>query len=199
MILPMAKILLVRHGRPAFDDRTPIAGSGFATWVRGYDGAPLDVSVPPPPGVRAQASYVGCVATSTLRRAQESAVLLAPGRPLVCDSLFAEAGIPSAIPSSLRLTPRRWAFVARVAWFCGWSRDAESFSGARSRAHRAAERLAELARVHGSVMLVGHGLMNALILRVLGRTGWHGSASHAAYWSVVALERAALKLAARVD
>ncbi len=78
-----------------------------------------------------------------------------------------------------------------MAWFCGWSQDAESFSEARSRAHRAADRLAELARVHGSVMLVGHGLMNALILRVLGRAGWHGSASHAAYWSVVALERAA--------
>jgi broad specificity phosphatase PhoE len=137
MAPPMPEIFLVRHGQPAFDDRTPIAGSAFAAWVRSYDGAPLDTSVPPPPGLRAQAAAVGCLAASTLRRAQESA------------------------------------------------------REARSRAHRAAERLAELARTHGSVMLVGHGLMNALILRVLGNAGWRGSASRATYWSVVAMERAA--------
>jgi broad specificity phosphatase PhoE len=187
----MPEIFLMRHGKPAFDDRTPIAGSAFAAWVRGYDRAPLDMSVPPSPGLRAQAAAVGCVATSTLRRAQESAALLAAGRRVVSDSLFAEAGLPSAIPSSLRLAPRHWVFLARVAWFCGWSRDTESLREARSRAHRAAERLAELAHTHGSVMLVGHGLMSALILRVLGKAGWRGSASRATYWSVVAMERAA--------
>ena len=185
------QIFLVRHGKPAFDDWTPVAGVAFASWVRGYDEAPIDVTVPPPPGLRAQASAMGCIATSTLRRACESAALLAPGRSFVCEPLFAEAGIPSSIHLSLALAPRHWTFLSRVAWFCGWSRRAESLREARTRAHRAAERLVELAREHGSVMLVGHGVMNTFISRALRRCGWHGPASGSAFWSVVALQRAA--------
>lgn len=187
----MLQILLARHGKPAFDDRTPVAGSAFAAWVRGYDEAPIDVTVPPPASLRAQASAMGCVATSTLRRASESAALLAPGRTFVRESLFAEAGIPARIRLSLALAPRHWTFLSRVAWFCGWSHGAESLREARRRAYRAAERLVELACEHGSVILVGHGVMNALISHALRRRGWHGSASGSAFWSVVTLQRAA--------
>jgi len=187
----MLQILLVRHGKPAFDDWTPVAGAAFATWVRGYDEAPIDVTVPPPPRLRAQALAMGCVATSTLRRACESAALLAADRAFVCEPIFAEAGLPSSIHLTLALAPRHWAFLLRVAWFCGLSHRAESLRDARTRAHRAAERLVELAREHGSVMLVGHGVMNAFISRALRRMGWHGSASGSAFWSVVALQRAA--------
>ena len=187
----MVHLLLVRHGKPAFDDWTPVAGLGFATWVSGYDEAPIDVAVPPPASLRAQASAMGYIATSTLRRARESAALLAAGRTFVCDPLFAEAGIPSSIHLSLVLAPRWWTFLSRVGWFCGWSHGAESLREARCRARRAAERLVELAREHGSVMLVGHGVMNTLISRALRRRGWRGAASGSAFWSVVQLQRAA--------
>ncbi len=136
----MLQILLVRHGKPAFDDWTPVAGAAFATWVRGYDEAPIDVTVPPPPRLRAQALAMGCVATSTLRRACESAALLAADRAFVCEPIFAEAGLPSSIHLTLALAPRHWAFLLRVAWFCGLSHRAESLRDARTRAHRAAER-----------------------------------------------------------
>src|SRR6266508_1340850 len=117
--------------------------------------------------------------------------LLAPGRRFLCDPLFDEAGIPSSIRLRLALAPRHWSLLARVVWFCGWSHGAESLREARGRAHRAAERLGELAREHGSVMLVGHGVMNRLISRALRRSGWRGSASGFAFWSVIALQRAA--------
>ena len=130
------QILLVRHGKPAIDDWTPIAGSAFAAWVRAYDLAPIDVTVPPAPGIRTRLSAIGCVATSPVRRAQESAAFLAPGRSLLCDALFAEVGIPSPIQLSLALAPRYWTVLCRVAWFCGWSHGAESLRHARSRAFR---------------------------------------------------------------
>jgi broad specificity phosphatase PhoE len=134
---------------------------------------------------------MGCVASSTLQRACESAQLLAAGRPLFCDPLFVETEIPSRISLRLALAPRYWSVLARAAWFCGWSRGVESLREARDRAHHAADRLDELAREHGSVMLVGHGMMNRLISRALRRSGWRGSAPGVAYWSVGALERAA--------
>jgi len=187
----MPQIFLVRHGKPACDDWTPVEGSAFARWVRDYDDASIDVTVPPPASLQAQASAMGCVATSTLKRACESAKLLVPGRAFLCDPLFAEAGIPSRIPLRLALAPRHWSLLARVVWFCGCSHGAESLREARGRAHRAAERLGELAREHGSVMLVGHGVMNRLISRALRRSGWRGSASGFAFWSVIALQRVA--------
>ena len=187
----MLQIILVRHGRPACDDRTPIAGWAFGAWVRGYDDAPIDVTVPPPASLRARASAIGCIATSSLRRARESAAVLAADRTFVYERLFAEAGIPSSIHLSLALPPRLWTFLSRVAWCCGWSRGVESLREARRRALRAAERLVELASEHGSVMLVGHGVMNTLISGALRRSGWRGSASGSAFWSVGVLQRAA--------
>jgi broad specificity phosphatase PhoE len=185
----MLKIFLVRHGRPAADFRTRIPGSAFGAWLRSYDEAPLDVTSVPPADLRARVATVGCIASSPLRRSRESAALLAPGRPGVCDALFAEAGVPSTIGLSLALRPRYWTLLLRVAWLCGWSDGAESVHEARRRAQRAAERLAELAREHRSVMLIGHGAINRMISRVLGRTGWRGPVAGRAYWSVAELQR----------
>ncbi|SRR5258705_182151 len=184
-------ILLVRHGKPVCDDRTPVAGSSFATWVRDYDAASIDAGVPPPATLKARAEAVGCIATSNLQRARESAQLVAPNRPILSDALFAEAEIPAAISMRLTLAPRYWSVLARAAWFCGWSRGVESLRQARIRAQRAAERLAALAAEHGSVMLVGHGMMNWLISRALRRGDWRGTASGFAFWSVTALQRVA--------
>ena len=186
----MPEILLVRHGRPACDDRTPVQGPDFAQWLRVYDDAPLDPSAAPPAGLQARAAAAACVVTSTLRRARESAMLLAPNRTLLAEPVFAEAGIPARMPWRVALAPRYWGFFARVAWLCGWSGGAESLRQARDRADRAAERLGELARAHGSVMLVGHGMMNRLIARALRRRGWRGAASGFTFWSLVALRRA---------
>jgi broad specificity phosphatase PhoE len=185
----MLQILLVRHGRPAVDYRTRIPGSAFGAWLRSYDEAPLDVTFLPPADLRARVSTIGWIASSPLRRSRESAALLAPGRPVVCDALFAEAGIPSTIHVSLALRPRHWTLLLRVAWLCGWSRGAESVHEARRRAHRAAARLVELAREHRSVILIGHGEINRMISRVLRRMGWHGPVSGSAYWSVAELQR----------
>jgi broad specificity phosphatase PhoE len=174
----------VRHGKPAVDRRTPIAGVAFGAWIQTYNEAPLDVTYLPPASLRARVPAMGCIATSPLRRSRESAVLLAPGRPLGCDALFVEAGSPHTTRLRLRLPPVCWSFLFRMAWFCGWSQDAESLREARQRAQRAAERLVELAREHQSVILIGHGQLNRMISHVLLRMGWHGSRSGHAYWSV---------------
>jgi broad specificity phosphatase PhoE len=185
----MPEIVLIRHGKPACDDRTPIPGTDFARWMRDYDDAGLDATLAPPEGLRAHAAAMGCIATSTLKRSRESAQLLVPGRSVTGDPLFVEAEIPSRFSVRLSLAPRSWSVLARAGWFCGWSDGVESWREARGRARRAAERLGELARQRGSVMLVGHGMMNRLISQVLRRQGWRGPPSGFSLWSVTALER----------
>lgn len=84
-----------------------------------------------------------------------------------------EAALPCAFRSGLRLPPALWGGVARTGWFCGWSGGVESFGATRRRAARAAQMLQALAR-QGDVVVIGHGLMNALIAAQLRALGWKG-------------------------
>jgi broad specificity phosphatase PhoE len=187
----MLEILLIRHGIPQCDHRTKIRGCDFARWVAAYESAAVDGSIRPPPELQARLAAVPCIVTSTLRRAIESASLLAPGRPAASYALFDEAGILTAIPFRLRLSPGQWDVFARVAWILGWSAGEETFREARTRATRAAEQMVALAREHGAVALVGHGMLNTLISRALRRSGWAGSGSPRIYWGSVALQKSA--------
>jgi len=111
---------------------------------------------------------------SPLRRAIESAKIVAPDVTPVIDEHFREAALPSAIHSRLRFPPWVWAAFARTAWFCGWSAGVESFAAARTRAALAAGILHAQAQRQSTVVLIGHGLMNILIARELRALRWRG-------------------------
>lgn len=188
MRLPwVMEIVIARHGRPLPDDRTQPARRGFRGWVTGSEQAPLDPTLPPPADLIALAQSTGIIVTSTLRRSLESAALLAPNRPVVTDALFAEAGMPLETEDGSVIRPRHWNVLGRVAWVLGWSRGRETFPAASRRAKQAATRLGQLAREHGSVLLVGHGLLNLLVQRALRKAGWSGGGWRADYWSYAVL------------
>lgn len=170
----MIRIVLARHGRPAWDFRTPIPGHALAEWLRGEAGAPLDASPGPSAELERLSQMAECLVTSPLRRSRDSATLLAPATTPLIDSCFREAELPSAFRSSLRLRPELWAGLARSAWFCGWSAGVETFRAARERASKAASVLTGHAEACGAVVLVGHGLMNTLIAQRLRTAGWRG-------------------------
>ena len=180
----------MRHGVPACDHRTPIRGRDLARWTRQYDAAPLDLSSVPPAALRTRAATMRCVVTSTLRRSIDSAALLAPERSVLREALFDEVGIPTAISLPVAMRAVYWGNVARVAWAFGWSPGTETLRAAITRAEQAADRLVTLARTHGSVMLVGHGMLNSLINRALRQRGWIGAGPPRKYWGCVALEYA---------
>ena len=167
-------IILARHGKPAWDFRTPIPGRAFAEWRRGEDDAPLDAASTPGPRLLDLIRNAGHVITSPLRRSLDSVRLLSLPATVLTDPLFREAELPSAFRSSVRLRPDIWGVIARSRWFCGWSGGVESFAAARSRASRAAAMLVDLARAPGPVAVVGHGMINNLIAWHLRALGWRG-------------------------
>jgi broad specificity phosphatase PhoE len=169
-------ITLVRHGTPDWDFRTPIPGAALAHWLEGERAAALATTQRPSAELSAQVRHAGCVVVSPLRRSIESARAVAPGVDPIVDECFTEPALPSAPASAsrLRFRPGVWTWLARSAWFCGWSRGVETFRAARARASRAAGTLAALATEHGDVVLIGHGLMNILIAAELRRLGWRG-------------------------
>ncbi|HEV2670660.1 MAG TPA: histidine phosphatase family protein [Gemmatimonadales bacterium] len=170
----MTTIILSRHGKPAWDYRTPIPGRAFAGWRRGEDNAPLDPSSRPSTEVAQLVRTASCVVTSPLRRSLESAHLLAPSSVPVTDALFREAELPCGFRSGAQLRPDVWVVLARSAWFCGWSDGMESFAAARERASQAARLLTARAEAHDAIAVVGHGMMNIFIARALRARGWRG-------------------------
>ena len=187
----MFEILLIRHGIPLCDHRTKIRGCDFAGWVATYDRAPIDHSMLPAPELRARLAAVSCIVTSTLRRSIESALLVGGERPAASNPLFDEAGIPTAIPFRLALSPNHWDGLARAAWILGWSPGVESFRAARTRAAQAAAHLDALSREHGAVALFGHGMLNTLIGHALRGSGWTGRGSPRTYWGSVVFQKSA--------
>ncbi len=65
-----------------------------------------------------------------------------------------------------------------------WCRSEETIHATRDRAEQAAQTIAELAERHGTVMVVGHGIVNRLVATRLRARGWRGPrVLPSAYWS----------------
>jgi len=73
-----------------------------------------------------------------------------------------------------RLSTRIWIAIFRLLWFAGYSRHCASFRTERKRVRSAADYLTILAKEQGSVMLVGHGILNRFIAGELLSADWRG-------------------------
>jgi hypothetical protein len=167
------EIALARHGRPKFAQPAWITPCQIADWIRAYNGAEIfDDNVPPRTSKRAVES--GIIVTSPLVRCVRSAQVLAPLRGINKEELLREAGMPYTVSDFPRLPLAFWIVMFRLAWFCGYSSNAESLSQATLRAASAADTLIDLAQQHQSVFAMGHGFMTALIARQLLLRGWSG-------------------------
>jgi len=177
------EIILARHGRPNFSHRSWITPRQMKDCIQVYNQANVHVSEAPSDAL-AKARGCGIVVSSTLLRCTQSAQALVHSNQLfVTDVVFCEAELPSGSWNAPRLPFAMLAALFRLAWFLGYSCNAESLLQTKARARRAARRLIELAVQHRSVFFVGHGIINMLIAKELLALGWFGSARPVAkYW-----------------
>jgi broad specificity phosphatase PhoE len=171
---PPRVIILTRHGRVGLRTPRRVPSASLRSVARLYEEAGIRRTPSPPADLRRRAASAGIIVCSDARRAIESARALDRARDPLTDPVFREAGLPLVSPLPLHLSFDAWIVIARVAWFLGWSAGAESVTHARRRARKAARRLIDLSETHQSVMLVGHGVFNALIAVELRRRGWGG-------------------------
>ncbi|MBE9108592.1 histidine phosphatase family protein [Nodosilinea sp. LEGE 07298] len=177
------KIVLIRHGKPMIDDLEKITGSQLAEWVQRYNHAPIDPSCHPPLPLLTTVSSIRCIVTSPLRRSVESAKVLAP--ELNHHVLFEarEAELPTPRFVKIKMSARTWCALSRLAWFIGWSAQTESLAQANVRAGIVVQKLEALSRQEGSILLLGHGIMNSLIAQRLRAQGWKSlQVSGNGYW-----------------
>ncbi|BAP77733.1 fructose-2,6-bisphosphatase [Pseudomonas sp. Choline-3u-10] len=167
------QIILVRHGRPDHSADPWSTPAGMKDWVERYNAASV-VAGERPESLLRLADAAGTVVCSSLMRCVESREHLNCRCLHQPDPLFAEAHLPYPNWAYPLMPSRVWRITFRTAWFLGFARHTEPVSESKRRASAAADKLIELAETHGSVLLMGHKIMNALIATQLRRRGWHG-------------------------
>lgn len=169
------RIILARHGKPDLRRSRSMAPREMENWIETYNNAEVIFEDVPAQTIEtAHSSEI--VVASTLRRSIQSAQYLSNSETLLFEQVFCEAGLPYSRWHLPKLPAPAWAAFFRLAWFLGYSANAESVEKAKARAQTAAERLIHLANEHGSVFLVGHGIMTTLIAKHLLALGWVGPA-----------------------
>lgn len=177
------KVVLLRHGKPRLPDSKRMTGVAFGNWINSYDGAPLDTRVPPPKQSILAARGCSVAVCSTLARSIESSEMLGISKEMEISDTFVEASLPNYNVLNLKFPEQFWLVFFRISWFLGYSPNSESYSQVKVRAKICSERLAALAKENGSVIFVGHGILNRLISRELRNLGWCGSAkTKSNYW-----------------
>jgi broad specificity phosphatase PhoE len=185
-----ARIILIRHGRPAIDTAPRTSHGEFRSYIDDYEAAGLDPTSAPPEELQDLVKELGAVFTSGKARAHESAKALAPNAELIADPLFVEAPLASPRIPLLRMKVPKWAVVARILWHAGYHPEIENYRRAKSRASAAADILMRRAREEGRAALVAHGYFNLMIGRELRHRGFTKTGSHRAqYWNAVIYER----------
>lgn len=141
-------------------------------WRERYDEAGLAAGERAPDALRLTAR-TACVVSSDLRRAIESAALVAAGRPVITTPLLRESVIPIPALGFLRLPPVGWALAAGMAWSVHTRRDSHpAVAAAQAQARAGAEWLQAIVSRHGDVVAITHAVAREGLVRALGTLGW---------------------------
>ncbi|MCE0801183.1 histidine phosphatase family protein [Buttiauxella sp. S04-F03] len=161
------EIILMHHGKPTYTGSPKVTSREMADWIEQYNISDTGNDTPPESS-KLLSSCTLQIISSPLPRALSS--LRALGyEPGLIDEVFREVDL---IPC-FRLSPTCWAVLFRAIWLCGMSSKTESLGKAKKRAFQGAEILINVAnKFKGTVLLMGHGVMNELIARELISLGW---------------------------
>ena len=126
---------------------------------------------------------------SRLKRSIESTKLLGKEANKI-DENFNEADLPYTDGELVKLPAKIWTVIFRIAWLFGYSRHSESYYDAKKRSILAADILMEHLKTNKTVLLMGHGVMNRLILKVLKSRGYSiATKTGSGSWGYTILQR----------
>lgn len=172
------KIVLLRHGEPEIDLSNMLkmkcSANELKPLIRAYTDSGLNKQKEPPSEAVCVSKSCRSVVCSDLPRSIESAKALALPKIDLVDSVFRESDLPHANWRYPKLTLLTWLLFFRALWFLGYSNNGEPISTAKQRAQIAFVKLKQMADEHGSVMLIGHGIVNRLVAKKLRSNGWQG-------------------------
>lgn len=179
------EIVLIRHGKPKIEMSGKVSASEFGAWLSEYNGAEIDKEYQPSIKAIERAKSCSYTVCSSLRRSVESAKLLSIEKPDLISDVFRECEMPYSNWGYPKLSKTLWPLVFRLLQLSGYSSNAETYKEIKERSKECATHLADLAQQHGSVLFVGHGVLNWLLHKHLLKMGWSGpEKSASSHWGV---------------
>ena len=174
-------IILVRHAKVIINSSI-IPAKDMGTFIRKYNEADIEKEFPN--GLPEADIYI----SSKLKRSIESTKLLGKEADII-DGSFNEADLPYADWTLIKLSAKIWATIFRIAWLFGYSNHSESYHNSKKRAILSANILIKHDKNNQTVLLVGHGVMNKLILKVLKSRGYSvGTKTGSGNWGYTILQ-----------
>jgi broad specificity phosphatase PhoE len=175
------EITLIRHGKPAFELKGKVKSRDVCEMIRRYDSS--GIAEQPTEEAKQRASACKVAVCSDFIRSLESAKALGFDDILLSDPMFREIAVPHFKTGSFAMSASAWGVLLRYMSVFGFSQNGESLSMAKKRAQVAASALIDIAHIHESVLLVGHGFINYFIARELLSRNWAGpSKPGGGYW-----------------
>lgn len=182
-------ITLMRHAKPVIKCWQWISPIRMKHWIKAYNTAAIETTQPPFEAIL-EATKNSVIITSSLPRSIQSANLLPAASSHLIEPLLNEAELPYCNLVFPKLPAMVWGFIFRILWFLGYHTHAISLEETRKIAHEMALRLITLAKEYENVLVVGHGIMNALIAKELLALGWQTKhRPKKGYWSYQTLSK----------
>lgn len=183
----------MRHGKPRLDLETTksktMPSTNLGRIIDEYERTELDSLDLPPEDALKLAKECSISICSDLPRAISSTHALGLEKVNQIDPIYKESALPYVEWNYPKFTFFTWAIIFRLAWLCGFSKNGEPIKMARFRAKHGAEKLEYLAKENASVLYVGHGIMNRLVIKELKNKGWYiKERTGEKYWSYTILE-----------
>jgi broad specificity phosphatase PhoE len=181
-------IVLVRHGRSSHVVTGLLDLAGFRQWRVAYEAAGIDPADRPPPELLGRAETAGVLVSSDIRRATESARLLAGDREVIASPLLRELALQAPPLPWIRMPLLGWAVAVGVRWLF---QRTHATPEEERRVGAAADWLVELADGHGDVLALTHASFRSVIAKELVRRGWRQTKPRrpSSHWSAWVFSR----------
>ena len=164
------KIIIMRHAKVDIKKRK-IYANELKSVVEEYDQAPIEEHIENYSELIELTDEVDFFVSSGLRRSIDSLALLGREADEI-DELFVELESPYPKQKIIKLPLYTWGFGLKLVWRLGYTGGSRSYIESKEDALKGAIKLEAFAKQHGTVLLLGHGLKNMMIVKALKRRGW---------------------------
>jgi len=163
----------MRHAEVLIEKRK-IYANELKSVVAEYDNAPIKEEVENLDELKSLTDEVNFFLSSGLRRSLDSLALLGREANHI-DKIFEEVESPYTKRKIIKLSLYTWGFLFKLIWRFGYSGGSRSYKESLEDAHTGVLKLEGFAKEHETVLLLGHGLKNMLIVKALRKEGWQES------------------------
>ena len=163
----------MRHAKVLIVNRK-IYANEFKSVIEEYDNTPIEEHIENFDELEEIMDEVNFFVSSGLRRSVESLELFHKKADYI-DKLFAEVESPYSKRKMIKLPLYTWGFWFKLLWRLGYSSGSGSYKESQEDAIKASLKLDEFSKSHGTILLLGHGLKNILIVKALKKRGWQES------------------------